>query len=117
MTYANIYHCRSKQYEAKLPCQGHWHKEKLSAHSFGVEAATVPGNEQRRFLFGGILSIFIAAMLSSALLFHFLVVMFSSLTEPLCCIPTVSVPHAASALGSLRRSDPLEHSFKIYFIF
>lgn len=42
MTYANVHRCRPKQDEAKLPYQGHWHKEKLCAHSFGLRAATVP---------------------------------------------------------------------------
>lgn len=117
MTYANVYHCRPKQYEAKLPYQGHWHKEKLSAHSFGVEVATVPGSEQRRFLFGGILSISSQQNCPLLCTSTFWLWCFLLYLNLLACIPTLSVPHAVSALGLLHRTDPLGHSFKIYFIF
>lgn len=41
MMYANVYHGRPEEYEAKLQYQGHRHEEKLPSHSSGAEATAM----------------------------------------------------------------------------
>lgn len=63
MIYANVYHGRPEQYEAKLQYQGHRHEGKhLPSYSSGQEAAAMTSSKQRGFLFRGSLSIFMIGM-------------------------------------------------------